>query len=70
MRYHDLFHENKFYRDGSNDDTFNGKEFIEISRVIESGKFASTNKNDFVKDGGELIKRCYEFVASKYSFTI
>jgi hypothetical protein len=70
MRYHDLFHENKFYRDGSNDDSFNGQEFIEISGMIENGKFDTTNKNDFVKEGGELIKRCYEFVASKYSFTI
>lgn len=70
MRYHDLFHENKFYRNGSNDDSFNGEEFNEISRMIENGQFATTNKNDFVKEGGELIKRCYEFVATKYSFTI
>jgi hypothetical protein len=70
MRYHDLFHENKFYKDGSNDDSFNGQEFTEISGMIENGKFATTNKNDFANEGGELIKRCYEFVASKYSFTI
>jgi hypothetical protein len=70
MRYHDLFHENKFNRDGSNDDSFYGQEFIDISRMIENGKFATTNKNDIVKEGGELINRCYEFVASKYSFTI
>jgi hypothetical protein len=70
MRYHDLFHENKYYRDGSNDDSFNGQEFIEISGMIENGKFNTTNKNDLVKEGGELIKRCYEFIASKYSITI
>jgi hypothetical protein len=70
MRYHDLFHENKFNRDGSNYDSFYGQEFIDISRMIENGKFATTNKNDIVKEGGELINRCYEFVASKYSFTI
>lgn len=70
MRYHDLFHENKFYEDGSNNNSFNGQEFIEISAMFKNGKFTTTNMNDFAKEGGELIKRCYEFIASKYSFTI
>jgi hypothetical protein len=70
MRYHDLFEENKFYRDGSNDNNFFGQEFIEISDMIENGKFAKKNINDIAKEGGELIKRCYESIASKYSFTI
>jgi hypothetical protein len=70
MRYHDLFNENKFYSSGSNDSSFNGQEFIEISLMIEEGKFGSLNKNDFAKEGGVLISRCYEFLANKYSIII
>lgn len=68
MRFHDLFHENKFYREGGNDSSFNGQEFIEISKMINNGQFGSVSKNDIVNEGGELIKKCYEFVATKYSF--
>jgi hypothetical protein len=70
MRFHDLFHENKFYRDGSNDASRNGQEFIKISKMINEGQFCSKNKNDIVKDGGELINRCYQFVARKHSLEI
>jgi len=70
MRYHDLFHENKFYREGSNDDSFNGREFIEISKMINDGQFGSVNKNDIVKKGDELIKKCFEFIGNKYSIEI
>lgn len=70
MRFHDLFHENKFYREGSNDSSFNGQEFIEISNMINNGQFGSVSKNDIVNEGGELIKKCYEFVAKKHSFKI
>jgi hypothetical protein len=68
MRYHDLFNENKFYRDGSNNNSFNGQEFIEISKMINDGQFGTVNKEDIIKEGSELINRCYEFIATKYSF--
>jgi hypothetical protein len=70
MRYHDLFNENKFYRLGSNDSSFNGQEFIEISSMIDDGKFGLINKIDFAKEGGVFINNCYKFLAKKYSFTI
>jgi hypothetical protein len=70
MRYHDLFNESKFYRPGSNDSSFHGQEFIEISAMIDDGKFGSINKNDFAEDGGVHINRCYEFLANKYSLII
>lgn len=70
MRYHDLFNENKFYRDGSNNNSFNGQEFIEISKMINDGQFGTVNKEDIIKEGSELINRCYEFIATKYSFKI
>jgi len=69
MRYHDLFNENKFYRDGSNDDSFNGQEFLRISKMIENGKFETTKIN-FANEGGELINKCYEYIAEEYSFEI
>lgn len=70
MRYFDLFHENRCHRPGSNDNTFNGQEFIKITRMIENGQFSTTNKNEIVKEGGELIQKCYEFIATKYSLKI
>lgn len=70
MRYHDLFNYNKFYSFQSNDSSFNGQEFIEISSIIDDGKFGAINRNDFAKEGGVHINRCYEFLAKKYSFTI
>lgn len=70
MRYHDLFNSNKFYSFQSNDSSFNGQEFIEISSMIEDGKFGAINRNDFAKEGGVNINRCYEFLANKYSLII
>lgn len=70
MRFHDLFHENKFYRAGSNDNSFNGQEFIEISKMIKNGKFESKSVDDIVKKGKDLINICYSFIANKYSFDI
>lgn len=70
MRFHDLFHENKFYRDGSNDDSFNGQEFIEISNMIKNGRFESVNVDDIANKGKELINKCYNFIVAKYSLDI
>jgi hypothetical protein len=70
MRYHDLFNLNKFHSFQSNDSSFNGQEFIEISSMIDEGKFGAITKNDFAKEGGVNINRCYEFLANKYSLTI
>jgi hypothetical protein len=70
MRYHDLFNLNKFYSFQSNDSSFNGQEFIEISSMIDDGKFGTIKKNDFAKEGGLQINRCYEFLANKYSIII
>lgn len=70
MRYHDLFNLNKFYGFQSNDLSFNGQEFIEISSMIDDGKFGAINKNDFAKEGSVHINRCYEFLANKYSLII
>ena len=66
MRYHDLFHENQFYRNGSNDSSFNGQEFIEISDMILNGSFESRNKAEIVKKGKEHIDKCYNYIAGKY----
>lgn len=70
MRFHDLFHENKFYRDGTNDNSFNGQEFTNISNMINNGQFGSADKNDIVKEGAELINKCYVYISTKYSFKI
>ncbi|HCN84282.1 MAG TPA: hypothetical protein DIT07_11790 [Sphingobacteriaceae bacterium] len=70
MRFHDLFHENKFYRNSSNDDSFNGQQFIEISKMINNGQFGSVNNDDISKEGGELIKKCFVFITKKYSLEI
>ena len=66
MRYHDLFHENQFYRNGSNDSSFNGQEFIEISDMILNGSFESRNKAEIVKKGKKHIDKCYNYIAGKY----
>jgi hypothetical protein len=70
MRYHDLFNLNKFHSFQSNDSSFNGQEFIEISTMIDDRKFGAITNNDFAKEGGVNINRCYEFLANKYSLTI
>lgn len=68
MKYHDLFHENKFYRNGSNDASFNGKEFIEITNMIKSGSFESDSQDVIINKGQELINKCYHYIADKHSF--
>jgi hypothetical protein len=67
MRYHDLFHENKFYRNGSNDSSFNGPEFIEITNMIKSGRFESVSQDEIANKGKESIDKCYNCIAGKYS---
>lgn len=67
MRYHDLFNENKFYRNGSNDSSFNRLEFIKITNLISNQKFESDNPNEIIKEGKELIDKCYNFISIKYS---
>lgn len=67
MRYHDLFNENKFYRNGSNDSSFNDQEFIEITNMIKSGRFDSVSQEVFVNKGKESINKCYNYIAEKYS---
>jgi hypothetical protein len=69
MRYHDLFQENKFYRNGSNDNTFNGQEFIDLSNRIQQGSFESNNPQDIVSKGKESIDKCFNFISRKYSLT-
>jgi hypothetical protein len=68
MRFHDLLEENKFYRNGSNNSSFNGQEFISISNMINNGQFGSISIIDIAKVGNELIQRCFVFIAAKYSF--
>lgn len=68
MRFHDLLNENKFYRNGSNDNSFNGQEFIEISNMINNGQFESANIDVIANKGKELINTCYLFIAKRYSF--
>lgn len=70
MRYCDLFNENKFYKNGSNDSSFNGQEFIEISEMITTGRFESTNKEEIANKGKEHIDKCYNYIAEKYSLNI
>jgi len=70
MRYHDLFQENKFYRNGSNDNTFNGQEFIDLSNRIQQGSFESKNSHDIVSKGKESIDKCFNFISRKYSLSI
>ena len=67
MRYHDLFQENKFYRNGANDSSFNGQEFIEINDMIANGRFESNSKEEFAQLGKILIDNCYKYIAGKYS---
>jgi hypothetical protein len=67
MRYHDLFNENKFYRNGSNDNSFNGQEFIKITNMIKSGEFESVNQDDIINKGQESINKCFNYIAEKYS---
>ncbi len=67
MRYHDLFQENKFYRNSSNDSSFNGQEFIKITDMIESGRFESKSQDEIANKGKESIKKCYNYIAEKYS---
>ncbi len=67
MRYHDLFHENKFYRNGSNDSSFNGQEFIEITDMIKSGRFESVSQDEITNKGKESINKCYNYIAGKYT---
>ncbi len=67
MRYYDLFHENKFYRNGSNDSSFNGQEFLEISEMITTGRFESKSKDEIANKGKEFIDKCYNYTAEKYS---
>jgi hypothetical protein len=67
MRYHDLLQENKFYRNGANDSSFNGQEFIEISDMIINGRFESKSKDEIAQKGKVFIEKCYEYVARKYS---
>jgi len=69
MRYHDLFQENNFYRNGSNDNTFNGQEFIDLSKRIQQGSFESNNPQDIVSKGKESIDKCFNFISRKYSLT-
>ena len=69
MRYHDLFHENKFYKNGSNDNTFNGQEFIDLSNRIQQGSFESKNPHDIVSKGNESIDKCFNFISRKYSLS-
>jgi len=69
MRYHDLFHENKFYKNGSNDNTFNGQEFIDLSNRIQQGSFESKNPHDIVIKGKESIDKCFNFISRKYSLS-
>ncbi len=70
MRYHDLFHENKFYKNGSNDNTFNGQEFIDLSNRIQQGCFESKNPHDIVSKGKESIDKCFNFISRKYSLSV
>ena len=67
MRYFDLFHENKFYKNESNDSSFNGQEFLEISEMITTGRFESNNKDEIANKGKEFIDKCYNYIAEKYS---
>lgn len=67
MRYHDLFNENKFYRNGSNDSSFNGQEFVEISEMITTGRFETKSKDEIANKGKEFIDKCYNYIAEKYS---
>jgi hypothetical protein len=68
MRFHDLFYENKFYSNGSNDSSFNGQEFINLSNRIKNGNFESKNSNDIANQGRNLIDECYNYISEKYSF--
>lgn len=70
MRYHDLFHENKFYRNGSNNSSFNGQEFIEITDMIKNGRFESVSQDEIANKGKESINKCYNYIAEKYSLKI
>jgi hypothetical protein len=67
MRYHDLLNENKFYRNGSNDSSFNGQEFIDITNMIKNGQFGSANQDEIASKGNESIIKCYNYIAKKYS---
>ena len=67
MRYHDLLNENKFYRNGSNDSSFNGQEFIGITNMIKNGQFGSANQAEIASKGNESIIKCYNHIATKYS---
>jgi hypothetical protein len=49
MRFQDLFHENKFYSNGSNDNFCTGKEFIDLSNRIQQGRFESKNPSEIAK---------------------
>jgi hypothetical protein len=68
MRFHDLFYENKFYTNGSNDNSFNGQEFIDFSNRINNGSFESKNPNEVANQGKKLIDKCYNHIANKYQF--
>jgi len=68
MRFHDLFYENKFYSNGSNDNSFNGQEFIDLSNRINNGSFESKNPNDIANQGKKLIDKCYNYISEKYSY--
>lgn len=68
MRFHDLFYENKFYSNCSNDNSFNGQEFIDLSYRIKNGSFESKNPEEIVNLGKIAIDNCYNYISEKYSF--